>query len=368
MMSRLSRQLLLPGFGPEGQEKLRSASVLVIGAGGLGCPALLYLAAAGIGVLGIVDGDKVAMSNLNRQVLYGVSSVGKAKAEAAALNLARKYPDVRMQVHPTFLTKENALAVINGYDLVLDGSDNFATRYMVSDACHLMGKPLVLGAVYQYEGQVAVLHAGPEGASYRDLYPVPPAEHEVPNCSETGVLGVLPGIIGVMQAAEVIKLISGLGSPLINKVLFYQLLTASVYEVAITPHPDARKMLPQNSEQFYQTDYRSVCAASAVISWTQAFERFEKAPATTIFVDIRESGEQPRWESSHCLEVPMSHWESQLEALKPYQNILLFCQSGVRSRYLAANMQQSLPEKHIFTLEGGILAADAPLNSEHHES
>jgi len=365
-MSRLSRQLLLPGFGPEGQQKLASARVLVVGAGGLGCPALLYLAAAGVGVLGIIDGDTVSLSNLNRQVLYGVSSLGELKAEAAARQLAAQFPDVGLEVHPFFLQQDNALALISGYDLVLDGSDNFATRYLVNDACYLLKKPLVLGAVYQHEGQVAVLHVGPAAAGYRDLYPVPPAVHEVPNCSATGVLGVLPGIIGLMQAAEVIKLLSGLGSPLVNKVLFYQLLTASVYEIAITPHPDSRKMQPRDAAQFMQMEYEAVCAAKAVISWAQAMARFAEAPAQTVFVDIRESDEQPRWHNNHCLDIPMSQWTSRIDELNAYSHIMLFCQSGVRSRHLAGVWQQRMAEKHIFTIEGGILAADATINKVIH--
>ncbi|HET7361891.1 MAG TPA: HesA/MoeB/ThiF family protein, partial [Salinimicrobium sp.] len=203
-MSRFERQKILPEFGSEGQQKLSTAKVLVIGAGGLGCPALLYLAAAGVGTIGIADGDSISESNLNRQTLFGHNDIGKAKAETAAGILQEKYPDINFQVIPHFLTSENALEVLENYDLVLDGSDNFGTRYMINDACVLLGIPLIMGAIYQYEGQLSVFNYGENPVSYRDIYPVPPKANEIPNCSETGVLGVLPGIIGNLQAAETI--------------------------------------------------------------------------------------------------------------------------------------------------------------------
>jgi len=220
-MSRFERQTILPGFGQEGQQKLSMAKILVIGAGGLGCPALLYLAAAGVGTIGIADGDKVSLSNLNRQILYGEDHIGQSKAEVAGELIRSKYSDIQINIIPHFLTSENALDIIKKYDLVLDGSDNFGTRYLINDACYLLKKPLVFGAIYQHEGQVAVLNIsrnGQEPLTYRDLFPNPPSAAEVPNCAETGVLGVLPGIIGTMQATEAIKYLSGFGKPLIHKV------------------------------------------------------------------------------------------------------------------------------------------------------
>ena len=217
-MDRFERQVILPGFGPEGQAKLKHASVLVIGAGGLGCPALLYLAAAGVGRICVVDGDVVALSNLNRQVLFGQQDLGKNKAEAAVRYFQEKYNDIQWKAIPEFISVENAQELIIHYDVVVDGSDNFPTRYLVNDACVLLKKPLVFGAIYQYEGQVSVFNQGPGSCNYRDMYPQPPAANEIPNCAETGVLGVVPGIIGSLMALEVIKVLTGLGKPLLSLI------------------------------------------------------------------------------------------------------------------------------------------------------
>ena len=195
-MDRFERQVILPGFGQEGQAKLKQASVLVIGAGGLGCPVLLYLAAAGVGRIAVVDGDVISQSNLNRQVLYGEKDLGKNKAETAIRYFQEKYSDIQWTAIPEFITVDNAQAFIFHYDLVIDGSDNFPTRYLVNDACVLLKKPLVYGSIYQHEGQVSVFNVGSHPCNYRDVFPSPPAPQEIPNCAETGVLGVLPGIIG----------------------------------------------------------------------------------------------------------------------------------------------------------------------------
>ncbi len=372
-MSRFDRQLILPGFGQEGQDKLRHARVLVVGAGGLGCPALLYLAAAGVGAIGIADGDTVTVSNLNRQVLYGPADVGRPKAETAATRLKAQYPDVSFEALPFFLSVENALNTISRYDLVVDGSDNFSTRYLVNDACVLMHKPLVLGAIYQYEGQIAVLNAGPDAANYRDLYPVPPTPLEVPNCSETGVLGVLPGIIGVMQAAEAIKLLAGVGTPLIDKALFYDLRSNAFFETAIQPHPDARAMLPQSAEAFKAMHYAHACAGMfdeeevVSLSWPQAFERLAQN-ANAALVDIREPGELPHLEHTGCLRLPMSRLLIDPEPLENNEELLLFCRSGVRSVHLAQVLQARWSHKQIFSIEGGVLHPLSPLNSLQHGS
>ena len=223
-MDRFERQVILPGFGQEGQAKLKQASVLVIGAGGLGCPVLLYLAAAGVGRIAVVDGDVISQSNLNRQVLYGENDLGKNKAETAIRYFQEKYSDIQWTAIPEFITVDNAQAFIFHYDLVIDGSDNFPTRYLVNDACVLLKKPLVYGSIYQHEGQVSVFNVGSHPCNYRDVFPSPPAPQEIPNCAETGVLGVLPGIIGNLMALEAIKVLSGLGKPLSNKLLLFNSL------------------------------------------------------------------------------------------------------------------------------------------------
>jgi adenylyltransferase/sulfurtransferase len=225
---RYQRQMLLPELGFAGQQRLLAARVLVIGAGGLGCPVLQYLAAAGVGTIGIIDDDTVSMSNLHRQILYTVADIGRPKAIVAAERLQQMNPDIIIQPFLDRLDIEKALELFPLYDLVVDGSDNFPTRYVVNDICAIVNKPLVYGAISQFEGQVAVFNCpGKTGRSvnYRDLFPHPPAPGEVRSCAEAGVIGVLPGIIGTLQANEVIKLITGIGSPLINQVLIYSALT-----------------------------------------------------------------------------------------------------------------------------------------------
>ncbi|MBD0294073.1 MAG: HesA/MoeB/ThiF family protein, partial [Flavisolibacter sp.] len=210
---RYQRQVILQEFGEAGQQKLLQAKVLVIGAGGLGCPVLQYLAAAGVGVVGIADDDIVSLTNLHRQVLYSMSDIGKSKVERAAAILRQLNPDIEIIPYHLRLTNKNALDIITAYDIVVDATDNFPTRYLLNDACVLLSKPLIYGAVSKFEGQVAVFNgvgsSGEKSVNYRDLFPVPPQEDEVPNCAEAGVLGVLPGIIGSLQAGEVIKLITG---------------------------------------------------------------------------------------------------------------------------------------------------------------
>ena len=234
--SRYHRQIILPEIGEEGQKKLNAAKVLVIGAGGLGCPVLQYLSGAGIGTIGIIDFDVVETSNLHRQVLYGKNDVGTNKALAAKKRLSDLNPDIVINVYPEKLTVKNALTLFADYDIVIDGSDNFSTRYLVNDACIITGKPLVYGAIFKYQGQVSVFNYN-NGPSYRCLFPEPPSAGTVPSCSEIGVIGVLPGIIGSFQANEVLKMILGIGEVLDGKLMMYdslstQFSTFSIQRVA----------------------------------------------------------------------------------------------------------------------------------------
>ena len=362
-MSRFERQTILPEFGQEGQQKLKAARVLVVGAGGLGCPALLHLAAAGVGTLGIADGDNISESNLNRQTLFGQQHIGKPKAETAAELLKEKYPDVTLNVIPQFLNNSNALEIINSYDLVLDGSDNFGTRYMINDACVLLKKPLVMGAIYQYEGQVTVLNYGENPVSYRDLYPNPPQSHEIPNCNETGVLGVLPGLIGTLQATEAIKIISGIGKVLTNKILFYNLKTSGFFEVAVSPNSGAMKELPGDEETFRSKDYNITCGLSESISWAKALD-WKHSLKSSILVDIRELDEEPLLKREDINKIPMSTLKEDQEKVSSFENIILFCKSGRRSEKMAAALKKQFPEKKVFSVEGGIMHPASPLNSE----
>lgn len=361
-MSRFERQTILPDFGPEGQQKLLRARVLVLGAGGLGCPALLHLCAAGVGTIGIVDGDVIAQSNLNRQTLFGQSHIGLPKAQTAAEILSDKYPDISFKVIPHFLNNNNVLELLSDYDLVLDGSDNFPTRFMINDACTLMNIPLVMGAVYKYEGQVTVFNYGERPINYRDLYPQPPDSHEIPNCSETGVLGVLPGLIGTLQASEAIKLITGIGSLLSNRMLFYNLKTAGFYDVAIDPGPKGKANLPRDIEAFRKMDYTITCGLSRNLSWEKAMD-WSRSLKSSILVDIRELNEKPYIDRKDIHKIPMEDLMENCNLVESYENIILFCRSGKRSEKLAAHLKNQFPEKKVFSVEGGILHPSSPLNS-----
>ena len=234
---RYSRHLLIPEVGEAGQRKLLDARVLLVGAGGLGSPAALYLAAAGVGTLGIVDADTVDESNLQRQVIHATARLGMPKVESARLAIEALNPDVRVETHETRLTKENVLDLIGQYDVVLDGTDNFASRYLINDACVLLGKPNVHGSIFRFEGQATTFVAG-EGPCYRCLFPTPPPPELAPSCAEAGVLGLLPGTIGIIQATEVAKLVLGIGEPLIGRLLTYDALTTEFRELRLARDPD----------------------------------------------------------------------------------------------------------------------------------
>jgi molybdopterin/thiamine biosynthesis adenylyltransferase len=233
---RYSRHLLVPEVGEAGQRKLLSAKVLLVGAGGLGSPAALYLAAAGVGTLGIVDDDTVDESNLQRQVIHTTDRVGMSKVESARATIGALNPDVAVVAHETRLTAENALSLIGGYDVVLDGTDNFASRYLINDACVLLGKPNVHGSIFRFEGQAAVFSVD-DGPCYRCLFPTPPPPELAPNCAEAGVLGLLPGVVGLLQATEVAKLILGVGEPLVGRLLTYDALRAEFRELKLSRDP-----------------------------------------------------------------------------------------------------------------------------------
>src|SRR5690606_19373013 len=251
-------------------------------------------------------------------------------AETAAAVLSKKYEDIEFEVIPHFLTSENALEIIRTYDLVLDGSDNFGTRYMINDACVLLKKPLIMGAIYQFEGQLAVFNYGPNPINYRDIYPDSPQADEIPNCSETGVLGVLPGIIGTLQAAEAIKFLSGLGKVLTNKVLFYNLKTCSFDEVQVKPNSASGKNIPENEEAFIKTDYNITCGLTKNISWEKALDRVQNLKNLKL-IDIREPNEEPKFDQEDIEKIPMSDLLENPGQLDRVEHILLFCKSGQRS-------------------------------------
>jgi len=356
---RYQRQVLLKEIGMEGQEKLLRAKVLVIGAGGLGCPALQYLTAAGVGTIGIVDFDIVDITNLHRQVLYTTDDIGKPKAITAAEKLKPLNPDINIISIQHLLKNENALEIISEFDIVIDGSDNFTTRYLVNDACVLMDKPLVYGAILRFEGQLGVFNLTDKltniKTNYRDLFPLPPSPGTVPSCSEAGVLGILPGIIGTMQAAEAIKIITGIGQPLCNRILSYNVLSNSFYEFRLAPAIKKEGSYPNNEAEFIHFNYEWFCAVDDKPGEITAaeFDRL-KNRADIIIIDVREKDELPQVNEFPVLRIPFSQFNSQIAVPYLEKNIVLFCQSGKRSFAALKLIKEKYPDCRVHSLKGGI--------------
>lgn len=355
---RYRRQVALPEIGIAGQERIAAAKVLVVGAGGLGCPVLQYLAAAGVGYIGIADGDVVSLSNLHRQVLYGTGDVGVLKVKVAARMLHRINADIKVKQYPFYLHNVLALELIPKYDVVVDCTDNFATRYLLNDACALLNKPLVMAALSKWEGQLALLHVGADGQrglDYRDIFPEPPAEHEVPNCADAGVLGVLPGIIGAMQAAEVLKHITGIGGAALAPLVTFDLKTGSSWQMAVAQAGETAG--PKTREAFLMTNYEWLCSSRDVVE-----VGFRELPALiargAVFVDVRELNEMP------VLPVPSQRIPlSQLRktgAQVAGDEVVVVCHHGVRSIEGVRLLHQCAPAgQKLYSLKGGIMALAA---------
>ncbi len=325
---RYHRQEILPQFGPAAQQKLGAARVLVIGAGGLGCPVLQYLAAAGVGKLIIADGDEVSLSNLHRQVLFSMDDIGRKKAEAAGERLRLMNPEVEIEVIHEHVHKENIWMMVEACDVVADCSDNFPTRYLINDVCGVLQKPLVYGAVSGFEGQVAVFHVNGCG-QYRDLFPEMPLASEVRNCAEAGVLGVLPGVIGTMMATELIKCITGIGGMLLNKILNYDALRQQFFTVDYQPGTSHKG--PATREQIMETVYDMGCSRDLLQTWL--------ADERSVLVDVRERSEQPKLDRYPHLSIPLNELEEKLSELRG-SRVVLFCQTGVRSEKAARLLRQ----------------------------
>lgn len=357
---RYQRQVILKEFGIAGQQKLLNAKVLVLGAGGLGCPALQYLAGAGVGTIGIVDDDIVSLSNLHRQLLFTMGDIGQSKALIAAERLHAINDEIRIVPHNERLNTHNALAILQDYDIILDGTDNFETRYLVNDACVLLNKPFVYGAVSQFEGQVGILNVTNRGISkpinYRDIFPHPPQEGEIMNCAEGGVIGTLPGIIGTMQANEVIKYITGVGQPLIHAVLTYSALTNQVYTIELTARADTYALIPATGEDFKQMDYAGLCGTKSLQQEMNSidFNLAIKNEEITI-IDVREPGESPIVSSFRHRNIPLSSLKKEVDDING-DTIILFCQSGKRSMQAAQMLFDTFgTSKKIYSLKGGII-------------
>ncbi|TBR26029.1 molybdopterin-synthase adenylyltransferase MoeB [bacterium] len=356
-LSRYSRHVALPEVGVEGQEKLKRAKVLLVGAGGLGSPAALYLAAAGVGRLGLADFDVVDATNLQRQVLYGTSSLGRPKVEAAADRLTDLNPLVSLSLHPGRLTSENALDVVRGYDVVVDGADNFATRYLVNDACALAGVPDVYASIYRFEGQVSVFWTQ-KGPCYRCLFPEPPAPGLVPSCAEGGVLGVLPGVVGALQAAEALKLLLGVGEPLLGTLLLYDALEASFKRLSLRKDPRCRLCGP-NPSVTELIDYELFCsggrgapkAAEATVEELKA----RMAAGGVVVLDVRELHELDICRIPGTKHIPLGELPKRFAELDPAAEIYVHCRSGARSANAVAFLKEKGYAKAV-NVAGGILA------------
>lgn len=355
--SRYNRQTILPQVGLQGQIALQDSRVLVAGAGGLGCPVLQYLAAAGVGTIGIADYDVVSLHNLHRQVLYSTADVGLPKAATAAHKLEALNPHNRYRVFAERINEQNITNLIMDYDVVVDGTDNFATRYLINDACMLAGKPLVFGAINRFEGQVAVF--GLPGASgeiihYRDIFPHPPQAGEVANCAESGVLGVLPGIIGSLMANEVLKLLLGIGQPLISKMLTYNALNNDLMHWALSKHPESDALLPPDIAALQQKNYDHECGISQTLLLLTRQEVWELiGKPGTLLIDVREPDETPNLDTIPHQRIPLGTLLQQgLQPVPPV--VVLVCQSGKRSLQAAQWIMQQYPAAKAYSVAGGI--------------
>ena len=347
-MSRYNRHIILSDVGQQGQDKLSDAKVLVVGAGGLGCPVLQYLTAAGIGTLGIIDFDIVEESNLQRQILFGTESLGANKAIAAKKRLEDLNPTINIEAITERLTSKNALSLFKEYDLIVDGTDNFATRYLVNDTAILTNKPFVYGAIYKFEGQVSVFNYK-DGPSYRCLFPIPPKEGSVANCSEVGVLGVLPGIIGTMMANEVIKIILEFDQVLSGKLLCYNSRTAESSTLKINKNQSEFDKVLVNPNVI-EVNQENNCEVSV----KEIYKVDLKAIDNIQFIDVREINEQPKLTLSNCIEIPLGNLENNINLIDASKTIIVFCQSGIRSKN-AVEILYKHGFKESFSFNGGIL-------------
>ncbi len=347
MNSRYDRQMILPEIGAEGQRRLKEARVLVIGAGGLGCPVLQYLTAAGTGFIRMVDADTVAWTNLHRQVLYGTEDVGRPKVVVAKEVLSRMNGEVEIEALQVFATPDNVFELMDDIDIVVDATDNIPTRYLVNDAGVLSGIPVVYGAIHRFEGQVTVFNYK-GSAHYRDLFPEPPREGEIPDCQTAGVLGVLPGIVGAYQAAEVLKIITRSGEVLANRLLFIDIWKQRHHVFEYHPAAPGHPSLPATREALQAQDYRQNCLTPAN-GRTVDKEAFctlleEKH---IVFLDVRQPEELPRWTDDRVLSIPLDRLRAEKQLLPKDKKIVTFCQTGIRSRQALPLLDDFIPRENL---------------------
>ena len=357
---RYNRQIIIPEFGEQGQERLKKASVLVIGAGGLGAPILQYLTAAGVGHIGIVEFDEVSISNLQRQILYSSDQVGESKAIKSAERLEGLNPNVQFTIIEEAITSQNAMQHIERFDLVVDGSDNLATRYLVNDACFFLKKPLIYGAIFRFEGQVSVFNfdlGGERGSNYRDLFPTPPPPEMVPSCSEGGVLGVLPGIIGSMMASEAIKVIAQMGTTLSGKLLVFDALDFSTYTLKIAKNPD-NPISGANPSVTELIDYEAFCMGNIEakqLTEISVQELANRLKENEVFLlDVREDYEYEIANLGGVL-IPLNKVIYQVDRIPKDKDVVVMCKTGGRSAKVIELLKKQGYE-NLVNLKGGITA------------
>ncbi len=343
---RYNRQTILKDFGKEGQQKLANAKVLVVGAGGLGVPVLTYLNAMGVGTLGIVDNDVVSLSNLHRQVLYSEANIGKSKISSAIATLQLQNSETELIGHETYLTIENALKIIRGYDIVVDATDNFPTRYLINDACVILNKPFVYGALHGFEGQVSVFNHN-NGPTYRCLFPDMPKEDEVPNCNEHGVLGIIPGIVGNLQALEAIKLITGVGDVLSGELLLYNGLSQSLQKIKF------KSVAVNRNSTKLQTEYEFTCSGTLQSIDSAAFEQL-MVKDTVQIVDVRTKAEYADFHLKNSMNIPLADIEVRIDEIPMNTPVYFICQSGIRSKRAILKLQNTQLKENFVNVSGGM--------------
>lgn len=360
---RYSRHLMIPEVGLEGQRKIKHASVMVVGAGGLGSPVGLYLAAAGVGHMGIVDYDQVEMSNLQRQVLHGMSTLGTPKAESARKRMLDINPTIQVDVFPTAITSENAFGLSKGFDILVDGTDNLPTRYLINDLSVLTGRPFVFGAVFRFEGQVSLFDAR-SGPCYRCVFGEPPPPELVPTCADNGVFGIMPGLVGLLQATETLKIILGIGETLSGKLVLINALDTSFQTVQVKKNPKC-KICGESPSITTLVDYEAYCGVPFTnrpshehleqeISPRELAERMAKGKKMRL-IDVREAVEAQISSLPGAELIPYELLSLNLERLNPEEEIVLYCRSGNRSRYAQRLLMES-GFKKVWNLSGGINA------------
>ncbi len=365
-LTRYARHIAIPEFGIQGQKKLKAAKVLVVGAGGLGSPVLLYLAAAGVGTIGIVDFDSVDDSNLQRQVLYTINDVGLSKAETAKKKLTALNPYITINVYKEAYTKDNALRIIENYDIVADGTDNFPTRYLTNDACVLANKVNVYASIFRFEGQVSVFNYldknGERGPNYRDLFPSPPPPGMVPNCAEGGVLGVLPGIIGSMQANEVIKIITGVGEPLSGRLFLFEAASFTTRILKVKKRPDTLITQLINYDQFCGIVPNTNTLTMVQEITVAQLKQWQDEEKDFQLVDVRKQFE---WDIANLDAdlIILDTLPNNVEKISKDKPVVIHCRSGARSANAIRFLQENHGYTNLYNLKGGILAWAAEIDS-----